>query len=53
MVPLIYLLKLHFKLCKKLNSKINPEFLHSEITTSIGSDQLFSSVNDNDDISLV
>jgi hypothetical protein len=53
MIPLIYLLKLHFKLCKKLNSKINPEFLHSEITTSIGSDQLFSSVNDNDDISLV
>jgi len=53
MIPLIYLLKLHFKLCKKLNSKINPEFLHSEITTSIGSDQLFSSLNDNDDISLV
>jgi len=53
MIPLIYLLKLHFKLCKKLNSKINPEFLHSEITTSIGSDQLFGSVTDNDDISLV
>ena len=52
MIPLIYLLKLHFKLCKKLKSKINPDFLNSEIA-SVASDNLLSSVNDNDEISLV
>ena len=41
MIPLIYLLKLHFKLCKKLKSKINPDFLNSEIA-SVASDNLLS-----------
>ena len=52
-IPLIYLLKLHFKACKSQKTKINQSFLSSD-TTSIDSDKLFVAANLlEDDISFV
>jgi len=50
-IPLIYLLKLHFKLCKKEKSNVNNNLLKREFS-SIDSDKLFGSNNDEDEISL-